>query len=449
MTTVPIAVRSFIHLGAMAEGLESSLLAGGWQRIPVATLTHVSAALRKAGSRVALLDLGDGDATRLRDVAALIARHTDVEWLAQVAPATLDGAALREVIYSSFFDFCTAPLDVERLKAALGHAWGMSELGPRVDAESQAGFGLGGMVGESPAIRTLLTQLRKLAPIDVPILITGESGTGKEIAARNLHALSPRKHAPFVAINCGGLSEKLIPSELFGHERGAFTGATARKIGRIEAAAGGSVFLDEIGDLPLDAQASLLRFLQEGTIERVGSHVSIKVDARVIAATHVDLERAVAEGRFRQDLYYRLNVLRLRMPPLRERSRDVEHLARYFLDRYARELGIRIRGYSLAALRALSAHPWPGNVRELMNRVRRAVVLCESGLIRPADLELDGEREDARMLSLDEARTHAERETIVRCLQETRFNVSECARRLQVSRVTLYRLCKKLEVSLG
>ena len=449
MTTVPITVRSFIHLGTMTEGLESSLFASGWQRIPVATLAHVSAALRKTGARVALVDLGDGDAARLRDVAALIARHTDVEWLAQVAPATLDGAALREVIYSSFFDFCTAPLDVERLRAALGHAWGMSELGPRVDAESQAGLGLGGMVGESPAIRTLLTQLRKLAPIDVPILVTGESGTGKEIAARNLHALSPRKDAPFIAINCGGLSEKLVPSELFGHERGAFTGATARKIGRIEAAAGGTVFLDEIGDLPLDAQANLLRFLQEGTIERVGSHVSIKVDARVIAATHVDLERAVAEGRFRQDLYYRLNVLRLRMPPLRERGSDVEHLARYFLDRYARELGIRIRGYGLAALRALSAHPWPGNVRELMNRVRRAVVLCESGLIRPADLELDGEHEDARMLSLDEARAHAERETIVRCLQETRFNVSECARRLQVSRVTLYRLCKKLEVSLG
>ena len=449
MNSVPSALRSFVHFGVMASDLECSLRASGWRRVGVDSLAAMSAALRTASARVVLADLGDGDAARLRDVAALIARHASVEWLAQVAPAALERAAVREVIYSSFFDFCTAPLDLERLRAALGHAWGMSELGPRGDAESQAGLGLGGMVGESPAIRTLLTQLRKLAPIEVPILITGESGTGKEIAARNLHALSPRKDAPFIAINCGGLSEKLVPSELFGHERGAFTGATSRKIGRIEAAAGGTVFLDEIGDLPLDAQANLLRFLQEGTIERVGSHVSIKVDARVIAATHVDLERAVAEDRFRQDLYYRLNVLRLRMPPLRERGNDVEHLARYFLERYSRELGIRIRGYSLAALRAMCAHTWPGNVRELMNRVRRAVVLCESGLIRPADLELDGEHEDARMLSLDEARAHAERETIVRCLQETRFNVSECARRLHVSRVTLYRLCKKLEVSLG
>jgi DNA-binding NtrC family response regulator len=235
---------------------------------------------------------------------------------------------------------------------------------------------------------------------------------------------------------------------LFGHERGAFTGATARRIGHFEAADGGTVFLDEIGDLPLDAQTNLLRVLQEGTIDRVGSCQSVHVDVRVLAATHVDLERAVAQGRFREDLFYRLNVLRLRMPPLRERAGDIELLAQHFLDAFRETYGTRARAFSTAARKAMNGFPWPGNVRELMNRVQRAAVIADDALITPEDLELTPDAPGGDRDSLGSARTSAEREAIVDCLRASAFNISECARRLRVSRVTVYRLCKKHQLAL-
>ncbi|GAA0909459.1 sigma-54 dependent transcriptional regulator [Luteibacter anthropi] len=302
--------------------------------------------------------------------------------------------------------------------------------------------------GESQAIGTLLHNLRKFAPVELPLLITGETGTGKEVAARTLHQLSPRQDRPFAAINCGALPANLVQSELFGHERGSFTGATSRRIGHFESADGGTVFLDEIGDLPLDAQTNLLRVLQEGTIERIGSCRSIRVDVRVLAATHVDLEKAVAQGRFREDLFYRLNVLRLRMPPLRERGSDVDLLAQHFLDTFRESYGTRARTFSAAARRAMSTFGWPGNVRELMNRVQRAAVIADDALITPDDLELNADAPGTDRDSLGGARTLAEREAIVDCLRASAFNISECARRLRVSRVTVYRLCKKHQLVL-
>jgi DNA-binding NtrC family response regulator len=298
------------------------------------------------------------------------------------------------------------------------------------------------LVGRSEAMQALRTSLRKYAPVDLPVLITGETGTGKEVAARALHQLSSRAGRPFVAINCGALPGNLVQSELFGHERGAFTGATARRIGHIESASGGTVFLDEIGDLPLDAQTSLLRFLQEGTIVRVGSSQSLRADVRVLAATHVDMEKAVAAGRFRQDLYYRLNVLRIRIPALRERQGDVELLAQHFLDRFREHHPCHARAFNVAARRALREFDWPGNVRELVNRVQRAAVVAEDTLISVHDLDLPG-RPGPGPVGLDSVRVSAERDALVTCLRETRFNVSECARRLGVARVTVYRLCKK------
>ncbi|HEX8777339.1 MAG TPA: sigma-54 dependent transcriptional regulator, partial [Rhodanobacter sp.] len=301
------------------------------------------------------------------------------------------------------------------------------------------------------ALATVTASLRKYAPIDLPVLITGETGVGKEVAARVLHRLSARAMQPFAAINCGALPLNLVQSELFGHERGAFTDATTRRIGHIESAAGGSILLDEVGDLPLDAQTNLLRFLQEGGLQRLGSSRPIEVDVRGMAATHLDLEHAVSTGRFREDLYYRLNVLRLQVPPLRERGDDVDLLARYYLERFRERQACAARDFDGAALKAMHQYAWPGNVRELRNRVQRAAVLAEGALISAADLALPvgaTELGDPAAASLGVSRASAERETIAACLRECRFNISECARRLQISRVTVYRLCKKHRLEL-
>lgn len=239
------------------------------------------------------------------------------------------------------------------------------------------------LVGESPAMRRVRKEIRQYAATDAAVLITGETGTGKELAARAVHGLSGCARGPFVAVNCAGLPPTLVSSELFGHEKGAFTGAHQRRLGRIEAARGGTIFLDEIGDFPFEIQAHLLRFLQEKTIERVGACHPVMVDVRVIAATNKDLAGEVKEGRFREDLYYRLHVLRLHLPPLRDRDGDIELLSRHYLAEFRTG---RAASFSLEAMDALRAHPWPGNVRELMGRVRRAAVTAEQGEIRPGDL---------------------------------------------------------------
>lgn len=292
----------------------------------------------------------------------------------------------------------------------------------------------------------LYRVMDKIRGVDTPVLIGGESGTGKELVARLIHRHSSRAKAPFVTVNCGTLPSSLIQSELFGHEKGSFTGAHERKIGKIEAAQGGTVFLDEVGDLPLNLQTNLLRFLQEKTIERLGSRTSLSIDARVIAATHVELERAVRQGIFREDLYYRLNVLNINLPPLRERTGDVELLANAFLQKLSRENHRRVKGLTKKALQALNRHSWPGNVRELINRIHRAVVLSESRLITHQDLGLGSWVNDNPFPTLDQARKLAEAATVRNCLACNDNNISQTARQLGVSRVTLYRLLDKLEI---
>jgi DNA-binding NtrC family response regulator len=289
-------------------------------------------------------------------------------------------------------------------------------------------------------MRQLFQQIGKIASIDFSVLICGESGTGKELAAQAIHQVSDRAAGPFVAVNCGALPKDLIQAELFGHEKGAFTGAERRRIGRVEAAQGGTLFLDEIGDLPLELQIHLLRFLQEKTIDRVGGSGQISVDVRVIAATNVNLERAVKEGRFREDLYYRLNVLHLDMPPLRERAEDVQLLAHHLLAKFASRINPNLQGFSQQAIECLNAHTWPGNVREMVNRIQRAVVMCEGKLIRPRDLGLDQDGPIQHLDTLAEARAKAEKAAIEATLQAVRNNVSKAARHLGISRVTLYRL---------
>lgn len=319
----------------------------------------------------------------------------------------------------------------------------MERLRPALKAR-HATEGQPAMIGESPALKRLQAAIGKVAATDAPVLITGESGTGKELAAVSIHQRSLRANGPFVPINCAALPKTLIASELFGHEKGAFTGADQRRIGRLQAADKGTVFLDEIGDLPLELQAHLLRFLQESTIDRVGGVHPIKVDVRVIAATNVPLRKAVAEGRFREDLYFRLNVLTLEMPPLRNRPEDLDPLVAYFTARFCRETGKNLDGLTAEAAMALRRHDWPGNIRELIATLRRAVVMADGPQITPDDLALPAaETAEAPPGSLDSVRREAEETLLRRALASNRHNITRTAEHLGVSRVTLYRLLEK------
>jgi DNA-binding NtrC family response regulator len=362
-----------------------------------------------------------------------------IGWLALVEHEQLDDPIIRRLVRDFCFDYVTRPALNDRIVNALGHAYGIVAL--HDDGLGQAGSGNseGQMIGSCEAMMTLFRSIRKVAMTDAPVFISGESGTGKELTALAIHARSARRDEPFVAINCGAIPPHLLQSELFGYERGAFTGANQRKIGRVEAADGGTLFLDEIGDLPLESQASLLRFLQERKVERLGGHASTEVDVRIISATHVDMPKAMVEGRFRPDLYHRLCVLQIEEPPLRVRGKDIELLARHMLERFKKDASRRLRGFAPDAIAAIHNYEWPGNVRELINRVRRAIVMSEGRMIGARDLEL-GEFTQCEPISLAQAREAGERQAIEVALLRNRGRVGEAARELGVSRVTLYRM---------
>jgi DNA-binding NtrC family response regulator len=386
----------------------------------------------------------------------LLSLSQATEWIALVEPAALESREFRAFLLRAFHDYHTLPVDPQRLAVILGHARGLASMRRSVSADPDDGDGQTGegpafgICGNSPAMRAFTQRLRKVIDSDAPVLIGGQTGTGKELVAHAIHRNSRRAAGPISVVNCGAIPATLIQSELFGHEKSAFTGATQRKIGRIEAANGGVLFLDEIGDLPLDMQASLLRVLQERTISRVGSTQTLPVDFRVIAATHVDLAQAVRQGSFREDLFFRLNVLQLVVPALRERGDDVLELADLFLRRtLAQHPGSRPRGFSARAIDALRAHDWPGNVRELINRVQGAVVMGENRLIGPEDLGLAVATAPLReSLTLDDARASFERNLLASSLRANGNKVSQTARQLGVSRVTLYRLINKLNIPL-
>jgi two-component system NtrC family response regulator len=353
-----------------------------------------------------------------------------------------------QAISQGAYDFFCKPIQIEELKIVLRRAFYLSQL-EREHRELQqlvGGESFEGMLGTSPQMQEVFTAVRKVGATDAPVLIVGENGTGKELVAQAIHRKSSRKEHPFVPINCGAIPETLLESELFGHEKGAFTGAHIQRKGRVEAAQGGTLFLDEIGEVSATLQVKLLRFLQEHRIQRVGGREDIVVDSRVIAATNTDLEQGMREGRFREDLYYRLGVVVISVPPLRDRQGDIPLLANTLLQRYAAEDKKKITGFTPQALRSLEAHDWPGNVRELENRVKRAVIMAEGVKVTPGDLELTSSYATYQGMGLREARETLEKDLIERSLSRNRGNVTKAAADLGVSRPTLYELMQKLGI---
>jgi DNA-binding NtrC family response regulator len=445
---MPVRKILCLSLGAEGKIVEDHLRRAGWD---VACCSDVSSARSLLAQRKFAVALVVADAAQRLDEAGVAAMEACVhaslqtEWVALCEQAVLESHAFRALILNCFFDYQVLPLEWPDLDRMLEHAAQRAML-RRGAADTSPDADTLGMVGQAASMVQLRKDIRKVAGAFAPVLIHGESGSGKELAAHAIHACSPRKGGPWVEVNCGAIAPSLIQSELFGYVKGAFTGASADRRGLIEAADGGTIFLDEIGDLPLELQANLLRFLQEKTIQRVGAVRSTAVDVRVVAASHVNLAEAVARGRFREDLFYRLNVLTIEVPPLRQRMDDVPLLAKHFLKVCAADRPRRVEGFDRQALAAMAAYSWPGNVRELYNCVQRAVVMTDQRYISARDLGL-APADAVASTDLDAARTLAEREAIARALTLVGNNVTRAARELGVSRMTLYRLMDKHRIS--
>ncbi len=341
-------------------------------------------------------------------------------------------------------DIFPKPVDLDELKVVLHRVCRRIDLEKEnIDERNLAQrVSFEEIIGSSPQMQEIFAAVRKVAATDVPVLITGESGTGKELIANAIHNLSRRKSGPFIAINCGAIPDTLLESELFGHEKGSFTGASTQRKGKLEYAHGGTLFLDEIGDLIPELQVKILRFLQEKAIERVGGRQLISVDSRVIAATNQNLEAEVKANRFREDLYYRLAVVKMALPPLRERGGDVIQLAEHLVLAFSKELKRQPKKFSKMALEAIRRHDWPGNVRELQNRVKRALVLADGPSIGPAELELEmpNGSSGSAASTLKEAKEALERDILVNALRDNNGNISKTAKALGISRPTLYDL---------
>ena len=346
------------------------------------------------------------------------------------------------------YDFLCKPIEIEELKLLLRRCVYVAEL-EKENREMQQSLRADmfeDMVGTSPQMQGVFAFIRKVAATNAPVLLLGESGTGKEMAALAIHRRSLRKEKPFIAINCNAIPENLLESELFGHEKGAFTGAHLQRKGLIESAAGGTLFLDEIGELPLGIQVKLLRFLQDQIFQRVGGRQEIRMDTRVVAATNTDLKQAISGGKFREDLYFRLAVVIINLPPLRERGEDVALLGQQFLQRFAVVNGKKSLVFAPETLRVLNRHTWPGNVRELQNRIQRAVIMADGKRISIADLELNELADPLPAASLKQARENVEREMVQQALKRNSGKITSAAAELGISRPTFYELMEKLGI---
>jgi len=407
------------------------------------------AALKQTQAPVVTLDLGlPPDAANASE--GLAALREILEFAPHTKVVVVTGNDDREVavraVAQGAYDFYEKPIDPDVLRLIVERAHALFEL----EAENQrltrqSNTPLSGIIAGSAVMQEICRRIEKIGPTDASVLLLGESGTGKEILARALHELSSRRGNDFIAINCAAIPDTLLESELFGYERGAFTGANKQTKGKLEFANHGTLFLDEIGDLPSSLQAKLLRFLQERVIERVGGREEIPVDTRVICATHQDLRGQIRDNRFREDLYYRISEVSVQIPPLRDRIGDTVMIARALLAQMSEMHRGRIKDFSDAAIKSMQAYGWPGNVRELENRVKRAVIMADGRYIEPGDLELDAVG-DTRLPTLKECREEAEALAIRRALAVADGQVNRAAELLGVSRPTVYHLVKKYDI---
>ena len=409
-------------------------------------------ALRAEGPDVVTLDLGlppepDGTAEGFATLDAILALKPDTK----VIVASGHGAresALR-AIAGGAYDFYAKPVDIDELGLIVRRAFHLHAIEAENRRLSKAVSGnavLGGMITAAPEMLKVARTIERVANADVSVMLLGASGTGQELLARGLHDASDRRKGAFVAINCAAIPETLLESELFGHEKGAFTGAVKTTEGKIEQAHGGTLFLDEIGDVPLPLQVKLLRFLQERVIERIGGRKAIAVDTRIVCATHQDLDAMIAAQAFREDLYYRLAEIVIRIPTLAERPGDAGLLARHFMERYA-SMNKGVRGIAPDALAAIDGWTWPGNVRELENRIKRAVIMADGKMVTAADLDLADEDAESDVINLKAVRETADRRAIRRAIARADGNISNTAKLLGISRPTLYDLLKSYDIS--
>lgn len=437
------------------EGLQRQLkwAYDGYQVITAGDRESAIEALRAHEPAVVTLDLGlppepDGTAEGFAALSEMLALKPD----AKIIVASGHGeheSALRAIALGAY-DFYRKPIDIDELGLIVARAFRLHALEVENRRLESAGGQtlLGSIITDAPEMLKVARTIERVASTGVSVMLLGASGTGKELLARAVHEQSGRAAGPFVAINCGAIPETLLEAELFGYERGAFTGAVKSNIGKIELAQGGTLFLDEVGDIPLPLQVKLLRFLQERVIERIGGRQPIAVDTRIVCATHRDLDAMVEVGGFRDDLYYRLAEIVVKIPSLMQRPGDSVLLARHFLNRFARELNPKVQGLSADATAAIDGYSWPGNVRELENRIKRAVIMADGKLVAAADLDLPSASNGAEIsINLRTARELADRRAIRQAMSRAENNISNAAKLLGISRPTLYDLLKQYQLT--
>jgi len=438
------------------EGLQAQLkwAYDDFEVVPARDRDSAIAALRAEAPAVVTLDLGlppdpDGTSEGFAVLEAIMALKPDTKVIIASGHGARESALT--AIERGAYDFYQKPVDIEQLGLIVRRALNLH----RIEEENRAlaakaddgNTVLGGLITAAPEMVRVARTIERVANTNVSVMLLGASGTGKELLAKGVHQASGRRGGSFVAINCAAIPENLLESELFGHEKGAFTGAVKTTEGKIEQAHGGTLFLDEVGDIPLPLQVKLLRFLQERTIERIGGRSSIAVDTRIVCATHQDLEAMIRDGRFREDLFYRLAEIVVKIPSLSERPGDAVLLAKAFLKRFAKEMNPQVKGLAADALAAIDGWGWPGNVRELENRVKRAVIMADGKLVSAEDLDLGNENdEEVRALNLRSAREQADRKVIRHALARNEGNISGTAKMLGISRPTLYDLIKQYDL---
>jgi two-component system NtrC family response regulator len=411
------------------------------------------AALRAEAPAVVTLDLGlppdpDGTSEGFAVLDEIMAIKPDTKVIVASGHGARESAL--QAIAKGAYDFYQKPVDIDAIGLIVRRALSLHRIeqeNRQLAAKATGDRVLGRLITAAPEMVRVARTIERVANTNVSVMLLGASGTGKELLARGLHEASDRASGAFVAINCAAIPENLLESELFGHEKGAFTGAVKTTEGKIEQAAGGTLFLDEVGDIPLQLQVKLLRFLQERVIERIGSRRSIAVDTRIVCATHQDLEAMIAAGTFREDLFYRLAEIVVKIPSLAERPGDATLLAKVFMARFAKEMNPSIKGFAADALAAIDGWQWPGNVRELENRVKRAVIMADGKLISAGDLDLsEPGSEQAYVLNLKSAREQSDRQVIRHALARSEGNISSTAKLLGISRPTLYDLLKQYDL---